>query len=194
MADIATSPDFYEELIEHITDHQLAIVERLLELPVSGIMFSDDWGYQRGVLIGAERWRRLLKPHLARLYTQTHAAGKVVLNHCCGSIVEIIPDLIEIGLDVLESVQPEAANMNPYELKRQFGADLTFWGGLGSQSTIPFGTPESIRSETAKLRREMGKGGGYILSPAKALMLDTPTENAAALVEAFIETDAMPTA
>ena len=66
----------------------------------------------------------------------------MVLNHCCGSIVEIMPDLIEIGLDVLESVQPEATGMNPYALKRRFGADLTFWGGLGSQSTIPFGTPD----------------------------------------------------
>jgi uroporphyrinogen decarboxylase len=102
-----------------------------------------------------------------------------------------MPDLIEIGLDVLESVQPEATDMNPYALKREFGADLTFWGGLGSQSTIPFGTPESIRAEVAKLRREMARGGGYILSPAKALMLDTPAENAAALIEAFVETEAI---
>ena len=187
MSDVALNTGFYGDLIEQVADHQLAILDRLVELPVDGIMFSDDWGYQEGVLIGAERWRRLVKPHLALLYDRAHKADKMVLNHCCGSIVEIIPDLIEIGLDVLESVQPEATGMNPYALKRQFGSSLTFWGGLGSQSTIPFGTPETIRSEVAKLRQEMGKGGGYILSPAKALMVDTPAVNAAALVEAFVQ-------
>lgn len=187
MADVALNPGFYAELIEKVVDHQLEILDRLVKLPVDGIMFSDDWGYQKGVLIGAERWRRMVKPHLARLYARAHEADKLALNHCCGSIVDIIPDLIEIGLDVLESVQPEAAGMNPYALKRQFGSDLTFWGGLGSQSTIPFGTPDTIRAEVARLRTEMGKGGGYILSPAKALMQDTPTANAAALVESLVQ-------
>ena len=89
------------------------------------------------------------------------------------------------ALDVLESVQPEPAGMNPYELKRQWGEKITFWGGLGSQSTIPFGTPEEIKAEVSKLRREMGRGGGYILAPAKALQPGTPIENAVAVFEAF---------
>jgi uroporphyrinogen decarboxylase len=187
LMDAAIDPDFYDELVEQVTDHQLTVIERLLELPVDGIMFSDDWGYQQGVLLGPERWRRFLKPRLARMYARVHAAGKYALSHCCGSIADIMPDVIEIGLDVLESVQPEAAAMNPYELKRRYGAHITFWGGLGSQSTIPFGTPDKIRAEVARLCREMGRGGGYILSPAKALQPETPTENAAAVVEAFLE-------
>jgi uroporphyrinogen decarboxylase len=97
-----------------------------------------------------------------------------------------MPDLIEIGLDVLESVQPEATGMDPYALKHQFGEHLTFWGGLGSQSTIPFGTPDEIRREIGHLCRAMGQGGGYILSPAKALLPETPTANAAAVVESFV--------
>jgi len=186
MMDIAASPAFYDELIQRLADHQMAIIERLLELPVDGIMFSDDWGYQRGVLMGAERWRSIYKPRLAELYRRVHEAGKYVLSHCCGSIVEILPDLIEIGLDVYESVQPEARDNSPYDLKKQFGDRLTFWGGLGSQSTIPFGTPQEIRDEVARLCCEMGKGGGYILSPAKGLQPETPTENAAAVVESFL--------
>ena len=138
-------------------------------------------------MIGAERWRKIFKPRLARLYARTHEAGKYVLTHCCGSIVEILPDVIEIGLDVYESVQPEAKDNSPYELKRRYGDKLTFWGGLGSQSTIPFGRPDEIRAEVARLCREMGRGGGYILSPAKALQPETPTENAAAVVEAFLQ-------
>ena len=108
-----------------------------------------------------------------------------MITHCCGSVAALIPDLIEIGLDVLESVQPEAADMNPYDLKDQWGDRLTFWGGLGSQSTIPFGTPDQIHAEVDRLRREMGRGGGYILAPAKSLQPETPTLNAAAVVEAF---------
>ena len=164
----------------------MAIIERLLELPVDGIMFSDDWSYQRGVLLGPERWRRTLKPHLARMYSDVHEAGKYALTHCCGSIVEIMPDVVEIGLDVYQSVQPEARDSDPYQLKQEYGDQITFWGGLGSQSLLPFGTPPEIRSEVRQLCREMGRGGGYILGPSKALQTETPTENAAAVVEAFL--------
>jgi uroporphyrinogen decarboxylase len=83
-------------------------------------------------------------------------------------------------------VQPQAKHHHPDELTRRYGADLTFWGGLGSQSTIPFGTPEEIRAEVSRLCQVMGRGGGYILSPAKGLQPETPTENAAAVVESFL--------
>ena len=187
MKDVAAHPDFYDELVERIADHHLEMVERVLGLPIDGVMLSDDWGYQRGVIIGAERWRRFLKPRMARLYARAHEAGKYTLTHCCGSIEEIIPDLIEIGLDVYESVQPEAKNNSPYELKQKYGDEITFWGGLGSQTTIPFGTPEEIKAEVARLCREMGRGGGYILAPAKVLQPETSIDNAAAVVEAFLE-------
>jgi len=88
---------------------------------------------------------------------------------------------------VLESVQAEAADMSPYALKRKYGDKITFWGGLGSQSTIPHGTPETIRDEVRRLKREMAKGGGYILAPAKPMQPETPTANAVAMVEAFTE-------
>ena len=187
LMDTVAHPDFYEELIERLTDHQMEIVGRLLELPVDGILFADDWGYQQGVLVGAERWRRIFKPRLARLYRRVHEAGKFTLAHCCGSIEEILTDLIEIGLDVYQSVQPEARNNSPYELKCKYGDRITFWGGLGSQSTIPFGTPDEIVAEVDRLCREMGRGGGYVLAPAKPLQPGTPVENAAAVVEAFLQ-------
>ena len=137
--------------------------------------------------VGAERWRELFKAPWARFYERVHQAGKVMIQHCCGSIAEIIPDLIEIGLDVYQSVQPEAKDNNPYDLKHKFGDKLAFWGGLGSQSTIPFGTPQQIKAEVARLCREMGKGGGYILAGAKGIQPETPVENAAAVLEAFLE-------
>lgn len=185
LMDCVVEPLFYQELVEMIADFQIKVIEKLVELPVDGIMFSDDWGYQRGVIIGPDRWRKFIKPHLAKMYSLVHESGKYVLSHCCGNIIDIIPDLIEIGLDVLQSVQPEA--MNPYYLKKEFGKYLTFWGGLGSQSIIPFGKPDEIKREVFRLCNEMGRGGGYILGLSKPLLPETPVENAAAVIEAFLE-------
>ena len=187
LMDAAANPAFYDELVEHVAAHQMAILDHLVDLPIDGIMFSDDWGYQTGVLLGPERWRRFIKPRLARMYERVHAAEKYVLTHCCGSIAAIMPDVIEIGLDVYQSVQPEAKDNDPYDLKRDYGDQITFWGGLGSQSTLPFGSPAGIKAEVARLCREMGRCGGYILGPAKSVQPETPTENAAAVLEAFLE-------
>lgn len=185
--DLAANPEFYEELFDAVIEHQIPILDKALSLPVDGIIFADDWGMQTGVIIGSERWRKIIKPRMEKLYRRAHEAGKFTLTHCCGSIAEIIPDLIEIGLDVYESVQPEAKNNNPYELKKKYGDKITFWGALGSQSTVPFGMPQDIRKEVRRLCGELGKGGGYILSPAKPLQPETPVENAVAVVESFLE-------
>jgi len=187
LMDVVMYPDFYKELIKRIFEQQMALLDKVLTLPIDGIMFSDDFGYQDGIIIGAERWRRYFKPYIAKMYAEVHQAGKYTLHHMCGSQAEILPDLINIGLDVYESVQPEAKNNSPYRLKKLYGNDITFWGGLGSQSTIPFGTPAEIKAEVRKLCKEMGKGGGYILSCAKPIQPGTPTKNVVAVIEAFAE-------
>ena len=186
LMDAVMEVDFFEEMLDRLMNLYLAFVEYTADLPIDGIHFGDDWGDQRGVIIGAQRWRELLKPRWAKIYQATHAAGKIVMHHSCGAVAQIMPDLIEIGVDVLESCQPEAAGMNPYELKQKWGDKITFWGALGSQSTIPMGTPAQIKAEVQHLCREMGKGGGYILAPAKPLQPETPTANAVAVIEAFI--------
>jgi uroporphyrinogen decarboxylase len=185
LMDAVTEPAFFEELAQ-LAEHQItAFVELLADLPFDAIMLADDWGQQRGVLLGAERWRQYIKPGTARVIEAIHRTGKYAISHCCGSVAEIMPDIIEMGLDVLESVQVEAAGMNPYELKSKFGDRITFWGGLGSQSTIPYGTPKQLRAEIKRLVAQMGHGGGYILAPAKGLMKGMPVENAAAILESF---------
>lgn len=185
LMDSITEPEFLEAMLDRLMNLYLAFIDYTADLPIDGILFGDDWGDQRGVILGPERWRRFLKPRWARLYEAVHRHGKIAMNHSCGSVAEILPDLIDIGLDVLESVQPEAAGMNPYDLKKRYGNAITFWGGLGSQSTIPRGTPAGILDEVRRLKQEMARGGGYILAPAKPLQPETPTENAVALVEAF---------
>lgn len=185
LVDAVTEPDFFGEVLDRLMNLYLAFVDYTVDLPIDGVLFGDDWGDQRGVILGPERWRRFLKPRWAKIYERVHKAGKVVMSHSCGSVADIIPDLAEIGLDVLESCQPEAAGMSPYELKRRFGGRISFWGCLGSQSLVPFGRPDQIRAEVARLAREVGEGGGLIMAPAKPLQPETPTANAVALVEAF---------
>jgi len=186
LMDCVAEEDFYAELLDRFTELCLALVEECADIPADAIMMGDDWGNQRGVMIGPERWKRFFKPRYARIFEAIHDQGKLAIMHCCGSAADIMADIIEIGLDILESVQPEAAGMNPYALKRAWGDKIVFWGGLGSQSTIPFATPAEIRQEIRRLRGEMSRGGGYILAPAKPLRTETPTENAVAVVEEFL--------
>ena len=185
LMDSIAEPVFYEQLVEGLFELYMKLLDEVLTVPVDGVFFNDDWGDQRGISLGPERWRRFIKPYYARMLDKAHKAGKYVLHHSCGNVQEIIPDLIEIGLDVLQTIQPEV--MDPYFLKREYGKDIAFWGGLSSQSLVPFGQPAEIRAEVGRLCREMGEGGGYILGPAKDLQPETPTENAGAVVESFLE-------
>jgi len=183
-------PEELEEIWDHLDVLLYSFIDECAKLPIDAIYFGDDWCDQRNCIIGPDRWRQLLKPRFEKLYARIHNAGFKTITHCCGSVEPLIPDLIEIGLDVLESVQPEATNMNPYELKKRFGKNITFWGGLGCQSTITFGTPEDNRNEIRKLRSQMSVGGGYILAPTKPLNSAVSLDNLLAIYETFIEGNA----
>ena len=185
LMDAACDPDSFQGLLGKISQYYLAMVNACADIPADAFFFGDDWGDQRGLILGADRWRKLIRPAWQPIYDACRAQGKRIISHSCGSVAEIIPDLIDMGLDVLESVQPEAAGMNPYRLKQLYGQDITFFGGLGSQHLLPFGTPEEIRCEIRQLCRLMGKDGGYILAPAKFLQPETPLENALAVLEGF---------
>lgn len=180
-------PEEYEEILDHLDILLNQFVDECVKLPVDAVMLGDDWCDQRSCMMGPERWRKYIKPRLAGLYAKIHKAGKKTINHVCGSVTTLIPDLIEIGLDVLESVQPEAVDMNPYELKKRFGKDIAFWGGLGCQGIVTFGTPAELQTEIRKLRSEMSVGGGYIMAPAKSLNWTVSTDNLLAIYNTFIE-------
>ena len=113
LMDSAAEPEFFAELLDRLTDSYLAQLEHCADIPADAIFFGDDWGDQRGLMVGPERWREFFKPRYARIYEAAHAQGKLAITHCCGSLVDIIPDLIEIGLDAIESVQPEARDRHP---------------------------------------------------------------------------------
>ena len=131
--------------------------------------------------MGSDRWRRFFKPRWRRIFDRIHHYGLYSILHMCGDTSEVVPDLIEVGLDCMESCQPEC--MDIYNLKTQYGKEIRFWGGLGAQSVLPFGAAEEVRRETSRLKIDMGRGGGYILAGAKGLGEEVPVENIAAYLE-----------
>jgi uroporphyrinogen decarboxylase len=180
--DLAENRPFVEELLERQTEYTLQVMEESLALGEFDCFYlSDDYGAQRSLLMSPADWRALIKPRLARLYRFAKVHGRQTYLHSCGCIREIIPDLIEIGLDMLHPIQPEA--MDIYRLKREFGRDITFCGGVRTQDLLPLGTPEEVHAEVRQLKRVMGAGGGYVLEPGITLQDDVPLENMVALVE-----------
>jgi uroporphyrinogen decarboxylase len=187
LADLGGSTAFARRLLERIIDKNLVMLENILALPeIDGVLLGSDWGSQRGLLLSPEQWDDLIRPGEQKEYDLIHACGKDVWVHSCGCIDALIPRLVEMGLDVLNPVQPEA--MDLARLKRDFGQRLTFWGGISTQQTLPFGTPEEVRAEVRAVRDCLATGGGYILAPAQSIQADVPVANVLALLEVARET------
>jgi uroporphyrinogen decarboxylase len=185
LMDVALNPSFVSILLRGITEYILETMNILFDIcEFDGIALSDDYGSQDRLTICPEDWREMVKPCLIEIYTLAKNNGRTVFHHSCGHITPIIPDLIEIGLDILHPIQPET--MDIFELKREYGNDLTFCGGLGTQWLLPYGSPVEICDEINRLHEEMGRGGGYILEPGISLQADIPLENMVAMIEASI--------
>lgn len=180
---MVAEPEFFEDLIDRVTEHQIALANRICMCSADAVFIGDDWGAQRSMLMNPDLWREVIRPRYARIVAAIKSHGKYLIHHSCGDIAPVVGDLCDIGVDCLQSVQPEA--MDPYVLKEKHGDRIAFWGGLGSQSLIPYGTPDEIHREVERLCRHMAKGGGYILGPAKHMQEDTPPENFFALADAF---------
>jgi uroporphyrinogen decarboxylase len=182
MVDMLEAPGFVDQLLDAILEYDLAILGDVLHYEIDGVLFGDDWGQQTGLLFGQRLWRRFIKPRVARLYAAARAGGKAVFIHSCGKVQELFPELIELGLDVFNPFQPEV--MDPYAIKKQFGSQLSFYGGVSIQRLLPFGTPEQIRSEVRRLMDEVGRGGGFIVAPSHDMPGDIPLENLLAFISA----------
>jgi uroporphyrinogen decarboxylase len=175
-------PEFVDELLDRILyEWNLPIIDQQIALGIDGFYFADDWGSKTGLMFSPKLWRRFIKPRLAKIYQHCHDAGVYVGQHSDGNIIEIFPDLIEIGLDIFNPLEP--AVMNPVEMKRRFGDKVTFYGGVDVEKTMPFGTPEQVRAEIRERAATMGQGGGYILQTTHTVLWDVPLENLVAYIE-----------
>ncbi len=177
----AIEKDFFMDLLSLVTEHEIDIINRYNTTNADAIMFADDWGDQRSVLLGPVSWRELIKPHLRSMTEAVHSSGKFAFSHCCGHFTEIIPDIIEAGLDCIQSVQPKTMDLD--EIKHLGGDQLTFWGGIGTQELMPFGSPEQIELFVTDLVIKYSSKGGWILGPSKKLTSEVPVENALMLID-----------
>lgn len=182
MVDMLEAPGFVDELLDALLEYDLAMLEDVLQFDFDGVSFGDDWGQQNGLLFGPRLWRRFIKPRVAQLYTATKNAGKAVFIHSCGKVQSLFPELIELGLDVFNPFQPEV--MDPYEIKKHYGSQLCFYGGVSVQKLLPYGTPWEIQDEVKRLMDEVGRGGGFIVAPSHDMPGDIPLENLLAFIEA----------
>lgn len=185
MVDLVENPDLAEAILDIPFRYHLAAAKRLVEIGVDMIWTGDDIGGQSAMILSPAMWRRFFKPRLAEFFTALRRINRNVkiAYHSDGVIQPIIPDLIEIGLDVLNPIQP--ACIDPAWLKKTYGDKLSFWGSIDEQHTLPFGTPEDVRKEVRLRLETLGQGGGLIIGPTHHVQLDTPMENFRAMVEAI---------
>jgi uroporphyrinogen decarboxylase len=190
LEDVLLRPGFVTALLDRVTQLWVEATTRALAEcgdSVDVVMFGDDVGTQRGPLMRPEAYRRLVKPYHARLAAAAKSTGKPLLFHSCGAVRQLIPDLIEIGVDALNPVQAAAAGMDTGRLKREFGRDIAFWGGIDTQHVLPHGSREAVRQEVRRRLDDLHHDGGYVLCGVHNIQDDVPPENVTAMYDAALE-------
>ena len=185
--DLVMNPELIEAAIDYIVSFQSVYTERMFEAAGGRIDFfrmGDDFGGQNGLLMSRECWLRLFQQPLMKLAKIAKSCGAYYYHHSCGAIRELIPDLIETGVDVLDPVQVKAKGMVPSELKGKFGRSLCFSGGVDEQELLPNGTPDQVKDSVHSLLNIMARDGGFFIGPTHNFQVDIPTENILALYRA----------
>ena len=179
LLDMIAEPDLAWTMLGRCADFSILLSRLACDwFDLDWLWTGDDVASQQSMMLSPESWRTLIKPHLKRVFDVGKSHGLRVAYHCCGALRPIIPDLIEIGMDVLNPVQSNCPGMDPFELKREFGKDLAFMGGLDTQGILPFGSETEVRRTTAQLIDHMtADGGGYILAASHTIPPETPDAN-----------------
>jgi len=182
--DLALAQELPCYIMDRITEIHIENLKRVLELAgdkIDMVYLYDDIASQQNLLMSVDLWKKTIAPRQKKLFSIAKANGKSVMYHCCGNMVPLIDELIEIGVDVLNPLQPLAVNIDYETLKKRFGNKITFHGGIDIQELLPHGTAEQVSEEVERAKRILGENGGYILSPAHHIQADTPIENILAL-------------
>ncbi|MCK4982707.1 MAG: hypothetical protein KAS17_07265 [Victivallaceae bacterium] len=190
LMDTALNPDMFMAVIDKISGFYTEYLTRILTAAdgmIDVVVTGDDFGAQNGLLISRQMWREYLYPGFRKFIDISHSFDTPVMHHTCGSIYEIIADMIEAGLDVLNPLQPNTAGMDFAKIKSEFGDKICFHGGLSVQTNLPFGSPEDVKAEVQKTLAVLGKESGYIACTAHNVQADVPVENILALFEAYKE-------
>ena len=187
MEDMYIDKEYAHALMDKVMEFPLVAGKKLIDLGVDMLWLGDDVGMQSGMMMSPDSWREYLKPRMAKLISEFKKANPdiKVAYHSCGDIQKIIPELIEIGLDVLNPVQP--LSMDPAKLKELYGDKLCFWGSMDVQGTLPNGTSEDVWNEVKLRMQTIGKNGGLILFLPNTVQCDTSVENILAFYKAANE-------
>jgi uroporphyrinogen decarboxylase len=191
LMDLALQPRLAQALAQKLADHYVANLPRYLGAVsdyIQIIQMGDDLGTQRGAQMSPEMYRKIIKPYHRQVYEYVKTRSDLYLFlHSCGSIYTLIPDLIELGIDILNPVQISAAEMDPARLKREFGRDIVFWGGgIDTQHVLPHATPELVRQHVRELLEIWAPGGGYVFCQVHNIQANVPPENVVAMFEAAL--------
>ena len=180
LIDCAINQEIPQYIMSKLTDVYVENTRRVLDLVgdrLDMVYFYDDVATQNSLMISPDTWRDLVQPHHRRLIELAHSRDVPVMYHCDGAIYPLIPELIEMGIDVLNPIQPDAKNMEAQRLKDEFGDRLVFHGGVDILKTLPRGTEDDVEAEVRSLVDVLGKDGGYILCSSHHMQPDTPVEN-----------------
>jgi len=186
MMDIAADLDFWEALMDKATELFLAISRNMLDAVgknIDVVFYGDDVAFQNGPMVNRDAYEKLIKPRQQKIFDLLRASGAKVLYHCCGSVVSLIDDFIELGVDALNPVQVSAAGMDTAELKRRWGDRIAFWGGIDAHRVLPMGTPDEVRAEVRRRVRDLGANGGYVVSGVHNIQAEVPPENICAMYD-----------
>jgi uroporphyrinogen decarboxylase len=185
LLEMTLNPELTQEMLRRTTEFSVALSQAACErFELDWLWLGDDAAGQRSMLMSPDTWRRMVKPLLKQNADVGKSHGLYVAFHSCGAIRPIIGDLIEIGVDVLNPIQCNCPGMNPLELKKEFGSDLAFMGGVDTQGVLPNGTADDVRKATAELLEGMtADGGGYILAASHTVPPETPDDNIFAMYD-----------
>jgi uroporphyrinogen decarboxylase len=178
---LAMEEDFVKEVLDGVLAYNLKIIDTVIDTGIDGFYFGDDYGQQSGLMMSPAMWRKFFREGLATMFSRVKSSGKIVALHSCGNIADLLPDLVDIGLDIYQTVQPELYDLRT--LKSEFGDRLTFWGGISTQRDLPFDPPDVLRQKIDDTIAVMGASGGYIAGPTHRLPPDIPFENIQTLIE-----------
>lgn len=184
MMDMLAEPEAITILFDRITELRMGQMKLLVEAGIDVLMLGDDVGMQTGMLLGVDTWREFLKPRMAGIIQEAKALRPElpIFYHSCGNITRIVPELIEIGVTVLNPLQPEC--MDLAFMKETYGDRLAFWGGISAQTNLSFGTPEQVREEVKGCIDILGRDGGYLVGPNHMVEPEVSWENLTAFFEA----------
>ena len=190
LIDMLSDRQYINPLLDRIMNINIETGKRLIELGAEIIWCGDDFGSQHGMIMDPQLWRKIFKPRINEMFTAFRSVNNYIKIawHSCGSIVPIIPDFIELGVQILNPVHIKATSMEPAVLKRDFGDVLTFWGGgVDTQDTLPHGTPQQVKDEVRRNIETLAPGGGYVFNTVHNIQADVPVENIVAMYKTLRE-------